>query len=404
VKKDFMRIGFIILSSMPLLALTFHCNHTVHGFPTVLLVDPAAIADSLLPITIEPDDRKFRQFESEIAQDGLDKVKIDSYLDILFRYRDPTLLPLYFALLQRQDLHSYFKAMAIYVIGETGGHGDFDRLYQFWRSEQNDLVREYIAAALGKIANSSHIPLLNKMAAIEKNGYARTTLEAGIRRAKGNRRTRIAYLPSYDTIRFRKLKTYPAEKTSPETYLLARKKIDTAVSRFVPAATDCIPPHQQYKQCRSIYDKVKQPFYSFGLPGVFHVGEDSGWLFAGMGVHAVMEGRVALIQHEESWGCLVCVESALPDKTVVCAYYGHLSSNLDVTVGQIVKMGDRLGEIGPPFSLENGGYRSHLHLGIEKAPIGTAVIAGYDEHIGHWYDPVTFIKEKKSFGIKMTNN
>jgi murein DD-endopeptidase MepM/ murein hydrolase activator NlpD len=129
-----------------------------------------------------------------------------------------------------------------------------------------------------------------------------------------------------------------------------------------------------------------------GFPGVCHVGEDSGWLFAGMPIHSIMDGWVVLIQHEESWGCLVCVESMLPDNQIVCVYYGHLSSNIDVTIGKILKAGDIIGEIGPPFTLENGGYRSHLHLGIEKASIKNAVIAGYDEYIAHWYNPVEFIR------------
>jgi murein DD-endopeptidase MepM/ murein hydrolase activator NlpD len=87
----------------------------------------------------------------------------------------------------------------------------------------------------------------------------------------------------------------------------------------------------------------------------------------------------------------------LPNKQIVCAYFGHLSSNLDVTVGKILKAGDKIGEIGPSFSLENGGYRSHLHLGIEKASIKNAVIAGYDENIAHWYNPIEFISNKKAF-------
>lgn len=131
-----------------------------------------------------------------------------------------------------------------------------------------------------------------------------------------------------------------------------------------------------------------------------HVGEDSGWLFDGMPVHSIMDGRVVLIQHEESWGCLVCIENILPDSQVVCTYYGHLSSNLDVTVGKLQQAGDKIGEIGPAFSLENGGYRSHLHLGIEKDSIGNAVIAGYDERIDRWYNPVDLFLRK----YRMTNN
>jgi len=151
----------------------------------------------------------------------------------------------------------------------------------------------------------------------------------------------------------------------------------------------------QYKLCRAAYRKVKQPLKSFALAGVSHVGEDSGWLWAGLPVHAIMDGKVVQIQHEESWGCLVCIESILPDSEVVCAYYGHLSSSLDVYIGQDINKGDKLGEIGPPFTLQNGGYRSHLHLGIEKAAIEEAVIAGYHADVERWYDPVVFLGSRQ---------
>jgi hypothetical protein len=192
-------------------------------------------------------------------------------------------------------LHPYFKASAIYVIGEIGCAKNFNDLFAYWQAEKNDLIREYIAGALGKISDSSHTPILKSMEKAEKNAFVRKTLEAAISRSNGSRRTRIAYLPLFDTIHFRRLKTYPSEQSYVEYSLIARKKIDTTISRFIPMAKDCIFPHMQYKKCHSIYEKVKQPFASFGLPGVWHVGEDSGWLFAGMPIHSIMDGRVALM-------------------------------------------------------------------------------------------------------------
>lgn len=102
---------------------------------------------------------------------------------------------------------------------------------------------------------------------------------------------------------------------------------------------------------------------------------------------------MVLIQHEESWGCLVCIESQRASHEIICTYYGHLSSNLDVYIGKDVSMGDKIGEIGPSFSFQNGGYRSHLHLGIEKASIDEALVAGYNENIDKWYNPVKFISK-----------
>jgi murein DD-endopeptidase MepM/ murein hydrolase activator NlpD len=393
----FRKIGLIGLLFVSPLMMFIHCLSKEGIFKNALYINPGNINDSLLPIVIETNDKKALKFEADLKRYGYDRINISEYLDIIFRYRDPALLPIYFAILESQNLHPYFKISAIYVIGEIGSTKNFKNLYKLWQSEKNDLIREYIASALGKLSDSSQASILKSMEKAEENAYVRRTLEAAISRANGGRRTRIAYLPLYDTVQFRRIKTYPSEKSYIEYSLIARKKIDTTISGYIPIAKDCTFPHMQYKKCRSIYEKVKQPFSSFALPGVWHVGEDSGWLFAGMPIHSIMDGRVALIQHEESWGCLVCIESMLPNKQIVCSYYGHLSSNLDVAVGQILKEGDKLGEIGPSFSLENGGYRSHLHLGIEKASIKNAVIAGYDENIAHWFNPVEFISNKKAF-------
>jgi len=72
-----------------------------------------------------------------------------------------------------------------------------------------------------------------------------------------------------------------------------------------------------------------------------------------------------------------------------------LSSWLDVYIGQEVTKGDKIGEIDPPFTFQNDGYRSHVHLGIEKAAYTDAIVAGYHPNIEHWYDPVAFIGSRR---------
>ena len=362
-------------------------------FKTELYIDPADISDTLLPVYIQDDETKLLHFEQMVVDYGQNKFAMENYFDLIFRYRDNRLLPFFYRVIDLKNIDPYFKIASIYVIGETGTGKDIERLYTLWQHETNALVREYIAGAMGKIADSTAIPLLTRMYRQEKNAYVHKTIASSIDRAAGKRRSTISYLPLIDTTRFRRLKTYPSESLQSEFNLIARRKIDVTASHFIPMAKDCIFPHMQYKMCQSIYDKVKQPFSSFALKGVSHVGEDSGWLFEGMAIHSIMNGRVALIQHEESWGCLVCIESMLADSATVCTYYGHLSHNLDVYIGKTVEKGDKIGEIGPSFTFQNGGYRSHLHIGIEKASIEHAFIAGYNDDVEHWYNPVKFIKE-----------
>ncbi|MBN1760207.1 MAG: peptidoglycan DD-metalloendopeptidase family protein [Chitinispirillaceae bacterium] len=387
-----MKIRYhVILLSVCCVTILNSCSSGEYEFENSLHIDPGEIPDSLLQVVLTDKAEKTAQFEqlfSSVVESGQN---LRRFYDIVFRYRDSRLLPLYYRILTSESEHPFFRAAAITVIGETGNGEDFEKLLAEWKTERNDLVREYLANALGKTADSSRLPQLTGLAEKERNGYVRKTLEAAIDRASGGRRVKIAYLPLFDTTRYRRLKTFPSESPRAEFSLTARKKLSPELSQFIPMVKDRLFPHMQYKQCRSIYEKVGQPFSSFGLAGVDHVGEDSGWLFEGMPVHAVTDGRVALIQHEESWGCLVGIESVLEDYKQVCIYYGHLSANPDVYLGKIVEAGDKIGEIGPSFSFQNGGYRAHLHLGIEKASIADAVIAGYHEKVDHWYDPMAFI-------------
>ncbi len=55
--------------------------------------------------------------------------------------------------------------------------------------------------------------------------------------------------------------------------------------------------------------------------------------------------------------------------------------------------GQKIGEIGPSFTFENGGYLSHLHLGIEKSAYRDALVKGWYENAQKWYSPVEFIEK-----------
>ncbi len=65
----------------------------------------------------------------------------------------------------------------------------------------------------------------------------------------------------YDTTtRFPRITTYPSESPQAEFSLTARKKLDAGISNYIPGVKGCVFPHVQYKRCRSIYAKVRQPF------------------------------------------------------------------------------------------------------------------------------------------------
>ncbi len=62
-------------------------------------------------------------------------------------------------------------------------------------------------------------------------------------------------------------------------------------------------------------------------------------------------------------------------------------------MGDTVKTGDRIGQIGNSVSYENGGYWAHLHLGIEKKSFDNAAISGYDRDTLDYENPISFIKK-----------
>lgn len=101
-----------------------------------------------------------------------------------------------------------------------------------------------------------------------------------------------------------------------------------------------------------------------------------------------------MVMHDLSWGVLVAVEHRVDDGAPITAYYGHLGREVDVEPGQRVRMGDKIGEIGPSLSQENGGYFAHVHLGIEKAEFEAANILGYDDEVERYHDPVRFVQRR----------
>ena len=52
----------------------------------------------------------------------------------------------------------------------------------------------------------------------------------------------------------------------------------------------------------------------------------------------------------------------------------------------------------PQESVENGGYKAHLHWGIAKAPFSSAVFAGYAENTNRWYNPIAMVGKENNPG------
>lgn len=121
-------------------------------------------------------------------------------------------------------------------------------------------------------------------------------------------------------------------------------------------------------------------YHSTYLPGYWHTGIDlnnrntSGNGDRGYGVYAVADGVVKYVAYKNAggtWGPLVVVQHKLPDGKAVWSRYAHLQ-NVKVSLGQQVKMGQRIAEIGLPTAWGVKNWTAHLHFDIMHTWPGAA--------------------------------
>lgn len=136
----------------------------------------------------------------------------------------------------------------------------------------------------------------------------------------------------------------------------------------------------------------QKPNGGFGLPvidkigdqNLIHLGADLGWHQVGAPVFAIADGVVRLSTGPPlgrksrqrggsrpdpltlTWGNLVVIEHRLPDGQFFTSVYGHLGPKRLVQIGDVVKAGDVIGDIGRQRPDINGGYKPHLHFGIRE--------------------------------------
>jgi hypothetical protein len=360
-----------------------------------LLIDPADMPKSLLLPVTNQDSLLLLQteFETKLKSDLINTSNYLKFTPILFTYRDTITRNLFRLIVKDTQSNLFIKMLSVYCLGECGNLDDFNLLYVRY-THPNSLYRQYIASALVKLTDSLHLFQIKQLAKTESNEYIRKTL-ISIDNSKHD--SLLNKLSILDSTTFNKIPFFLKNKDLKNCNLTFSKSIDGHFQK--PIMKHCIYPHQQYKTERALYQLLNYPIVSFGLEDHSwgtHVGEDSGWLFTGLSIHSIMDGVVVKIQYEPSWGCLIAIESQISNDSNVLVYYGHLSNRMYVTIGDNVVMGDKIGEIAPSFSIINGGYVSHLHIGIEKAAYSNALIKGWHKSIDMWYSPIAFIANNQN--------
>jgi len=136
----------------------------------------------------------------------------------------------------------------------------------------------------------------------------------------------------------------------------------------------------------------------FGIDG-YHLGEDWANGYAGGSVYSAAAGEVVFAGQGSGYGNMVVIRHTLGDGSTVTSYYAHLNS-ADVSVGDLVEIGDVIGEVG------NTGTSTgpHLHFAIFVGDNAPTIPLGYssdpDPDIRDCYvDPSVFIEEFISTGM-----
>jgi murein DD-endopeptidase MepM/ murein hydrolase activator NlpD len=109
-------------------------------------------------------------------------------------------------------------------------------------------------------------------------------------------------------------------------------------------------------------------------------------------VKAICEGKLIYKESASGYGGVLVQLCTLKNEPIT-VIYGHLKlTSVKFNVGDLVKSGKVLGELGQGYSIETDGERKHLHLAIHK---GTEInILGYvtfKNQLSSWIDPCEYV-------------
>ncbi|MFZ2187953.1 MAG: M23 family metallopeptidase [Candidatus Moraniibacteriota bacterium] len=113
---------------------------------------------------------------------------------------------------------------------------------------------------------------------------------------------------------------------------------------------------------------------------------------AQIAVRAICDGKLILKKTASGYGG-VAVELCTLDNQPVTIVYGHLKlSSITKAIGEDLKAGDTIGQLGTAYSPETDGERKHLHLSIHEG--STINLLGYVQEkneLKNWINPCFYV-------------
>ncbi len=176
----------------------------------------------------------------------------------------------------------------------------------------------------------------------------------------------------------------------------------TTTPATVPSSTITTPPAQthsivlpieQYGKRKTL--KVFGEYIQDRFTG-YHVADDIEFTDtdADVPVKAIADGQVEVVQFVSGYGGFIRIKHTIDGKTIH-SLYGHIAlQSAAVKVGDQVKAGQFLADLGKGFSTETDGERKHLHFGLYAG--NDARLNGYEttaESVSKWLNPQDFFTQ-----------
>lgn len=276
--------------------------------------------------------------------------------------------------------NDFIVSLSIYASGKGGV-----KLPEHLVNHHSSIVRQYFATHLkhNHLKNSSD--LLKQMKEVENNSYVLRNIESSLNQINGIVEPWRFTVSKFDSLN--EDYTYQLYNSSPDISGGIWGQLEDTTTHLIYANT-IVKPTIAFDN--DLPNSPSQPNFLFSTDGeYFHVGEDNTWDWQGIPAHAMADSKVKYISYDSSWGVFIVLETVFKNNPFTY-YYGHLKNELLVSIGDSVKKGQVIGYVGEPTSIENGGYRAHIHMGLETKLFKHAEIGGYEFSKKSWISPRLF--------------
>jgi murein DD-endopeptidase MepM/ murein hydrolase activator NlpD len=305
-------------------------------------------------------------------------------IEVLVRYREPHLIPVFARLTESDDW--VVRRLAIFGLQRNLAFSQVDRVVARL-ADESPLVREIAATTVSILhfAGKKHRKLMHRTKA-EKAG-----LKALGSRKKADLKALHAAREKEENAYVRSSLTAAIEVMGRRPLILIHEEqvVGKAPIRRVPrteggevnkyqkgsgymgSGSGRLKPTKGWGYPTLLYPKEIMTMSSdpplVPLPkkaNSLHFGHDCGWFLEGSSIYAIADGVVRLVKSGGDWGGLIVVEYLTEKREKVVGLNGHCGMWVFAKPGEAVKKGQVIGVMALSFSPENGGHGAHDHFGM----------------------------------------